>query len=70
MAAGRRQWLAALLLSIFLGHLGVDRFYMGYIGKGLLKLITFGGLGIWWVYDIIVIAVGKLPDADGVELLR
>jgi TM2 domain-containing membrane protein YozV len=70
MATQQRQWLAALLLSIFLGHFGVDRFYLGYTGKGLLKLFTFGCLGVWWLYDIIVIAVGKLPDADGVELNR
>jgi len=64
-----RQWLAALLLSIFLGHFGIDRFYLGYTAKGLLKLLTFGGLGIWWAYDLIMIAVGKLPDADGQELV-
>lgn len=51
-----KKWIVALLLSIFLGNLGVDRFYMGYIGTGILKLITFGGLGIWWLIDLILIA--------------
>lgn len=52
-----KNWVAALILSILLGSLGVDRFYMGYIGTGILKLITFGGLGIWWLIDLILIIV-------------
>lgn len=51
-----KNWLAALLLSILLGGIGVDRFYMGYIGTGILKLITLGGFGIWWLIDLILIA--------------
>ena len=55
--SGRRdkRWVVALLFSILLGWLGVDRFYMGYIGTGILKLITFGGFGIWWIIDLILI---------------
>lgn len=51
-----KKWIVALLLSIFLGGLGVDRFYMGYVWQGILKLITLGGLGIWSLIDIIMIA--------------
>lgn len=50
------NWLLALLMSIFFGYLGVDRFIMGHVGWGILKLITFGGIGIWWLIDIILIA--------------
>ncbi len=50
-----KSWAAALILSILLGSLGVDRFYMGYIGTGILKLITIGGIGIWWLIDLILI---------------
>ena len=50
------NWLLALLMSIFFGWIGVDRFIMGKIGTGLLKLFTFGGFGIWWLVDIILIA--------------
>ncbi|MCA9014468.1 MAG: NINE protein, partial [Planctomycetaceae bacterium] len=64
----RRSATTALLLSIFLGGLGADRFYLGYIGTGLLKLITFGGLGIWALIDLILIATGKMKDADGYPL--
>jgi len=63
--AQRREFLVALLLSIFVGALGIDRFYMGYIGLGILKLVTFGGCGIWTLIDIILIATRKLNDADG-----
>ena len=56
MAKKRKSWLTALLLSIIVGSLGIDRFYLGYIGTGILKLITFGGFGVWWLIDVILIA--------------
>lgn len=50
-----------LLMSLFLGWLGIDRFMMGQVFLGILKLITFGGLGIWWFIDAILIATKKMP---------
>jgi len=50
------NWILALLMSIFFGTLGVDRFIMKKVGTGLLKLFTLGGLGIWWLIDVILIA--------------
>ena len=50
------NWIITLLMSIFFGVLGVDRFMMGHIGLGLLKLFTFGGFGVWWLVDVILIA--------------
>jgi TM2 domain-containing membrane protein YozV len=55
----------ALILSILVGGLGVDRFYLGYTGMGILKLLTGGCLGILWIIDIVNIATGKLTPADG-----
>ena len=52
----RVNWILALVMSVVFGTLGVDRFIMKKVGTGLLKLITFGGLGIWWLVDVILIA--------------
>ena len=60
-----KDWLVTLLLSILVGTLGVDRFYLGYIGLGILKLVTAGGCGIWWIIDIVLIATNKMTDAQG-----
>lgn len=57
--------LAALLLCLFLGGLGVHRFYVGKIGTGVLQLVTLGGLGIWALVDLIFIALGKFTDKEG-----
>lgn len=63
-----KEWLITLLLSLFLGSLGVHRFYVGKIGTGILQLITIGGCGIWTLIDIIMIVTGKFTDKDGYEI--
>ncbi|MGQ9683862.1 MAG: TM2 domain-containing protein [Anaerolineae bacterium] len=60
-----KDWTTVLLLSVFLGTLGIDRFYLGYTALGILKLVTLGGCGIWWLIDLIMIIQNKLPDAQG-----
>jgi TM2 domain-containing membrane protein YozV len=65
-----KSWMVALLLSIFLGGLGADRFYLGYMGLGVAKLLTCGGCGIWSIIDLIMIAMDKLPDANGQPLAK
>ena len=59
----------AFLLAAFLGTLGADRFYLGQTGLGLAKLLTGGGCGLWYVYDYIMIGMGKMKDAQGNSLL-
>lgn len=61
---GKSQ-LVALLLAIFLGGLGIHRFYLGYTKYGIIQLLTAGGCGIWFLIDIINIATGKLGPKDG-----
>lgn len=45
----------SLLLSVIVGGFGIDRFYIGDTGLGVLKLLTAGGLGVWWIVDMFVI---------------
>lgn len=58
-----KSWLTTLLLLIFLG--GFHRAYVCKIGTCLLYLITFGGLGIWWIIDLIVLLSGSFTDKSG-----
>jgi TM2 domain-containing membrane protein YozV len=58
----------ALVLSCFGGWFGLDRFYVGKISTAIPKLITFGGIGIWWLYDVILIATGEFRDIDDLPL--
>ena len=61
----QRSWIVALLLSIFLGYLGIDRFYIGRTKSAIVKLVTLGCFGIWWLSDIILIAAEYRKDAYG-----
>lgn len=60
-----KSFLVTAMLSFFLGGLGIDRFYLGKIGTGVLKLITSGGFLIWALIDLILILTGNMKDKAG-----
>lgn len=60
-----KRKLPALLLCFLFGVLGVHRFYVGKVATGLLQLLTIGGLGLWWLLDLLVILLGGFTDKEG-----
>ena len=57
--------LVTTLLAWILGGLGIDRFYTGHVMLGVVKLVTAGGFGFWWVIDFIMAVAGKRKDKEG-----
>ena len=64
------DWLALFLLTFFVGIFGVHRFYVGKIGTGVLMLITLGGLGVWFLVDLILVVTGQFTNKDGQKIPR
>lgn len=62
---GGKSQLVALLLCIFLGTIGIHRFYLGYTWQGVVQLLTLGGCGIWSLIDLIRIITGDLQPKNG-----
>lgn len=62
---GDKSWTTAILLGVFLGGLGIHRFYLGYTWQGVVQLLTLGGLGIWALIDLIRIITKDLKPKDG-----
>ena len=60
-----RHFLAVFFISFMWGTFGVDRFYLGKVWTGILKLITFGGFGIWVLVDLVLIMSGAMRDKQG-----
>jgi hypothetical protein len=65
-----KSWMTTLLLAIFVGYLGVHRFYTGHTMLGVVQLVTCGGFGIWQWIDVIFILMGKYTDAQGRPLVK
>lgn len=58
-------FVTTLIYSVLLGFLGMDRFCLGHTGTAVGKLLTLGGVGIWWIVDIVLLVNGMLTPDDG-----
>jgi TM2 domain-containing membrane protein YozV len=64
-----KSYILTGVFAIMLGFFGVDRFYLGKTGTGVAKLLTFGGCGVWWLVDIIILLAGNTTDKNGASLV-
>jgi hypothetical protein len=67
-AVSNKHFLAAFFFSFFWGTFGIDRFYLGKVGTGILKLLTFGGMGLWTIIDLVLIMSGSMRDRHDRQL--
>lgn len=64
----QKSWLVTFILCIFLGYLGIHRFYTGNVVTGILQILTGGGCGLWVLLDIILLLTGLYRDGNGQSL--
>jgi TM2 domain-containing protein len=60
----------ALALGFFGGFFGLHRFYVGKTQTAIAMIFTFGGMGVWWLYDMVLLAAGEFRDIDDLPLRR
>ena len=60
----KKNRAVALILCLLFGYLGFHRFYVDKMGTGLVMMLTFGGFGLWYFIDLILIIIGTFKDAE------
>jgi TM2 domain-containing membrane protein YozV len=63
-----RSRSVALVLGVIGGVFGLHRFYVGRAQSGVAMVLTFGGLGMWWLYDMVTLVAGEFRDAENLPL--
>ncbi len=63
-----KGYVPAILICLFLGGLGIHRFWVGKIGTGVVMLFTLGGLAIWTLIDLVMIITGSFTDKEGKKI--
>jgi TM2 domain-containing membrane protein YozV len=66
--SSERSRSVALILGVLGGVFGFHRFYVGRPRSGVFMALTLGGLGMWWLYDMVMILAGEFRDAEGLRL--
>jgi len=69
-AVSERSRALTLGLAVFGGVFGLHRFYTGRTQSGVWMCLTLGGMGIWYLYDVVVVAAGDFRDGDGRRVVR
>jgi len=69
-AQATKPWFTTFILCWILGFLGIHRFYVGKVGSGIAQLLTFGGLGVWWFIDWVMLIAQSFTDKAGQKILR
>ena len=62
---GARDWTVGFVLCLLFGIWGGHRYYTGHIITGIIMFLTFGGFGVWWLFDLFRIGTNKFKDTDG-----
>lgn len=70
MGATDKRILPAFLLCLFIGFFGAHRFYVGKTGTAVAQIFTIGGLGLWWLFDLILILTSSFTDKNGVRITQ
>jgi TM2 domain len=69
-AVSERSRALALALAVVGGCFGLHRFYTGRVQSGIWMALTIGGMGIWYLYDLVLVAAGEFRDGDGRRVAR
>jgi TM2 domain-containing membrane protein YozV len=64
----KSNFYPTFFLALFLGPFGAHRFYTGKIISGILQLVTFGGCGVWWLVDLLIVLLGKFKDKNNTAI--